>query len=182
MSRRPQGFTLIELVITVAILGVLALAVLPVAETTVKRAKESELRSGLREIRGALDAYKRAWEEGRVPRAVGQSGYPPTLEALVQGVVDPKDPKGARIYFLRRLPRDLILLAFNVALIFAPNLDLLGHRAILDCRPRPRQRHQCRIRDGRAAQQLMQRMLAINALAQHPFKLQGCEQPGIYPR
>jgi general secretion pathway protein G len=110
MSRRflsrCAGFTLIELVVTVAILGVLALAVLPVAETAVKRARESELRSNLREIRGALDAYKRAWDEGRVPRAIGQSGYPPTLEILVQGVQDPKDPKGQRIYFLRRLPRD----------------------------------------------------------------------------
>lgn len=102
----PRGFTLIELVITVAILGVLALAVLPVAETAVKRAKESELRGALREIRGALDAYKRAWDEGRVPRALGQSGYPPTLEALVQGVPDPRDAKGTRTYFLRRLPRD----------------------------------------------------------------------------
>jgi general secretion pathway protein G len=106
MSFRARGFTLIELVITVAILGVLALAVLPVAETVVKRAKESELRAGLREIRGALDAYKRAWDEGRLPRALGQSGYPPSLDLLVQGVVDPKDAKGARIYFLRRLPRD----------------------------------------------------------------------------
>jgi general secretion pathway protein G len=102
----PGGFTLIELVITVAILGVLALAVLPVAETAVKRARESELRTSLREIRGALDAYKRAWDEGRVPKAIGQSGYPPTLEVLEQGVVNPKDARGARIYFLRRLPRD----------------------------------------------------------------------------
>jgi general secretion pathway protein G len=106
MIRAPRGFTLIELVITAAILGVLALAVLPTAETVARRAKESELRSDLREIRGALDAYKKAWDEGRVPKAVGQSGYPPTLEVLVQGVVDPKSQKGARIYFLRRLPRD----------------------------------------------------------------------------
>ena len=103
---RPRGFTLVELVITAAILGVLALAVLPVAETAVKRARESELRGALREIRGALDAYKRAWDDGRLPRAIGQSGYPPTLDALVQGAVDTKDPRGARIYFLRRLPRD----------------------------------------------------------------------------
>jgi general secretion pathway protein G len=106
VASRLGGFTLIELVVTIAILGVLALAVLPMAETAVKRARESELRSNLREIRAALDAYKRAWDEGRVPRAIGQSGYPPRLEILVQGVADPKDPKGARIYFLRRLPRD----------------------------------------------------------------------------
>jgi general secretion pathway protein G len=106
MKRPATGFTLIELVITAAILGVLALAVLPSAETVARRARESELRTSLRELRGALDAYKRAWDEGRVPKSIGQSGYPPTLEILVDGVVDPKSQKGARVYFLRRLPRD----------------------------------------------------------------------------
>ena len=106
MNAPARGFTLIELVVTVAILAVLALGVLPGAETVARRAKETELRRDLREIRGALDAYKQAWDQGKVPRAQGQSGYPPTLEALVNGVADAKDPRGARIYFLRRIPRD----------------------------------------------------------------------------
>jgi general secretion pathway protein G len=101
-----RGFTLIELVITAAIVSVLALAVLPFAETAVRRAKESDLRAALREIRGALDAHKKAWDEGRIERKLDASGYPPSLEALVQGVRDAKDPKGRNIYFLRRLPRD----------------------------------------------------------------------------
>jgi general secretion pathway protein G len=101
-----RGFTLIELVITAAIVSVLALAVLPFAETAVRRAKESDLRAALREIRGALDAHKKAWDEGRIERKLDDSGYPPSLEALVQGVRDVKDARGRRIYFLRRLPRD----------------------------------------------------------------------------
>jgi general secretion pathway protein G len=107
MTRRAaRGFTLVELVVTAAIVSVLALAVLPFAENAARRAKESELRAALREIRGAIDAYRRAWDEGRIERRLDDSGYPPTLEALVEGVRDAKDPKGRRIYFLRRLPRD----------------------------------------------------------------------------
>jgi general secretion pathway protein G len=101
-----RGFTLIELVITAAIVSVLALAALPLAETAARRAKESELRAALREIRTALDAYKKAWDEGRIERQLDASGYPPTLDALVQGVRDIKDPKGRNFHFLRRLPRD----------------------------------------------------------------------------
>jgi general secretion pathway protein G len=101
-----RGFTLVELVITAAIVSVLALAVLPFAEKATQRAKESELRSSLRELRLAIDAYKKAWDEGRIEHKLDDSGYPPTLDALVQGVRDAKDPKGRKIYFLRRLPRD----------------------------------------------------------------------------
>ena len=101
-----RGFTLIELVITVAIVAVLASIALPLNELVVQRGKEAELRRSLREIRDAIDAYKQAFDEGRMVRRAGDSGYPKRLEALVEGVEDQKDPKHSRIYFLRRIPRD----------------------------------------------------------------------------
>src|SRR5207244_1572888 len=48
----------------------------------------------------------RAADEGRIQRAPDQSGFPPTLAALSEGVTDAKSPAGAKIYFLRRIPRD----------------------------------------------------------------------------
>lgn len=103
---RARGFTLIELLITVAIVAVLASVAQPLAELTVQRSKEQDLRHALREIRGALDAYKRASDEGRILRSPEQSGYPPALGALAAGVPDAKSPSGAKLYFLRRIPRD----------------------------------------------------------------------------
>ena len=104
--RHASGFTLIELVVTVAIVSVLATMALPLAETTIQRSKEAELRSALRQIREAIDAYKRAGEEGRIQLRADGSGYPPRLEVLENGVEDIRRPDHARIYFLRRLPRD----------------------------------------------------------------------------
>lgn len=109
MPKRPQpGFTLIELVITVAIIGLLSTLAVPMAELAVKRVKEQELRWNLREIRNAIDAYKQAVDDGRIVVSADQSGYPPTLKTLVDGVEDAHSPddKKARIYFLRRIPRD----------------------------------------------------------------------------
>jgi general secretion pathway protein G len=103
---KARGFTLIELVTAVAIVAVLASAVLPLNELVVQRAKEQDLRRALRDIRSAIDAYKQASDEGRIPKRVGESGYPKRLEDLVQGVEDEKSPKRERMYFLRRLPRD----------------------------------------------------------------------------
>lgn len=101
-----RGFTLIELVVTVAILGVLALAAAPLLENTVRRHKEAELRSALRDIRNAIDAYQRAAAEGKVARKADESGYPHRLEDLYLGVDNVQDPEKRKLYFLRRLPRD----------------------------------------------------------------------------
>ena len=100
------GFTLIELVITVAIVALLASVALPVSELAVQRTKEQELRRTLRQIREAIDLRKQASDEGRIQKSVGDSGYPKKLEELAEGVDDQKTPKKEKIYFLRRIPRD----------------------------------------------------------------------------
>lgn len=99
-----RGFTFIELLIVVAILALFASVALPLAEVTVQRNRESDLRRSLREIREAIDAYKLAGDEGRIERPADKSGYPPTLAVLAEGVADKKN--GQTIYFLRRVPRD----------------------------------------------------------------------------
>ena len=104
--KRHAGFTLIELVITVAIIGLLASAALPLASMAIQREKESELRTALREIRGAIDAYKDAAEQGAIMVDADASGYPPDLQSLYAGVEDARNPEKAKIYFMRRLPRD----------------------------------------------------------------------------
>ncbi|MBW8829982.1 MAG: type II secretion system protein [Burkholderiales bacterium] len=101
-----RGFTLIELLVTLAVVAVLALFTAQVAEVAVQRASEAELRRALREIRDAIDAYKTAGDEGRITRTLQSSGYPKTLALLVDGVEDAKDPKKAKIYFLRHIPRN----------------------------------------------------------------------------
>ena len=103
---KARGFTLIELAITVAIVALLSTVAMPLVQLTVQRAKEQELRVALREIRGGLDAYKLASDQGKIQKEVDASGYPPTLEALVEGVENARDPEAANIYFLRRIPRD----------------------------------------------------------------------------
>jgi len=101
-----RGFTLVEMIVTLAIVGLLATAALPMAQLVAQREKESELRRALREIRTGIDAYKSAADSGHVQLELGASGYPPDLKALYQGVEDVASEKKVRMYFLRRIPRN----------------------------------------------------------------------------
>lgn len=101
-----RGFTLIEMIMVVMIVGILASAAMPLAALHKRRAQEADLRMALRTVRSAIDAYKAAWDQGRIEKKEGETGYPPTLDVLVSGVVDVSQAEGKRIYFLRRLPRD----------------------------------------------------------------------------
>ncbi|MBS1198216.1 MAG: putative secretion system protein GspG-like [Proteobacteria bacterium] len=101
-----KGFTFVELMITLAIMAVLVTVSVPLAQVAVQREKERELRLALAEIREALDAYKRAAEQGRIELKADESGYPKTLDELVDGVEDVRSPARKKIFFLRRLPRD----------------------------------------------------------------------------
>ena len=103
---RARGFTLIELLVTLAILGLLSALVIPTANVVVQRRQEQELREALHQIRAAIDAYKVAYDQGRVAKSLASTGYPKTLEQLVEGVPDVQNPKHAKIFFLRRVPRD----------------------------------------------------------------------------
>ena len=107
--RCGQGLTLLEMVITLAILAVLATAIVPMAEVTVQRTKELELRRALRSIRTALDAYKadydKAVAEKKIIASVDETGYPEELQKLLEG----NDWGGLYEYkrkYLRRIPRD----------------------------------------------------------------------------
>ncbi len=105
-AMRERGFTLVELIVVIAIVSLLATVAMPLERMTTQRFKESELRQALRDLRNGIDAYKRAAEEGRIIVDVNTSGYPPSLDALVNGVEDASDPNKRKIYFMRRIPRD----------------------------------------------------------------------------
>ena len=103
-----KGFTLIELLLTLALLATLSTVAYPLTALMGKRDRELDLQRSLREIRRAIDSYKEAADDGRIQKSIGDSGYPPTLQTLVEGVTDQTDLKGKKLFFLRRIPRDPI--------------------------------------------------------------------------
>lgn len=125
-NNRQGGFTLMELLVTVTIIMVLASLTLPLAETAVKRNREQEFRIAVWHIREALDAYKRASDDGHIAKTADESGYPKKLIDLVSGVEDIKDPNKRKLYFLRRLPRD----PFNIDTSI-PAEDTWGKRSFV---------------------------------------------------
>jgi general secretion pathway protein G len=108
LPARQSGFSLIELLVTLALIGIAAMVVLPFGALMETRAKEAELRVALRTIREALDSYKAAADAGAIDKPTGSSGYPADLDVLVKGV-----PRSAAMgfsatpmVFLRHVPRD----------------------------------------------------------------------------
>ena len=97
-----SGLTLVELIITIAIISILACAALPVAKFQVKRTKERELRRDLWEMRDAIDRYKEAADRGALQIKADSFGYPPDLQTLVDGV----DVQTKKVRFLRAIPVD----------------------------------------------------------------------------
>jgi general secretion pathway protein G len=101
-SAGERGLTLVELIVTVAILSILASAAVPMARFQVKRQNERELRRDLWEMRDAIDAYKDAADKHAFMTKVDTQNYPPDLETLVNG----EDVMGKKLRFLRRIPVD----------------------------------------------------------------------------
>ena len=107
--RTQQGYTFVELVVVCTIILILASAIMPLAKVTATRQREAELRRSLREMRTAIDKYKDAADAGQIGSLdikVGSEGYPPDLDALVEGVTAANDATGRKLKFLRRIPVD----------------------------------------------------------------------------
>lgn len=129
-----RGFTIVELLVTIVIVGILASAIFPMAELSVQRTRERQLREALRELRTGIDAYKQAVDEGRIQKMADESGYPHRLEDLIDGVPDAKNPKGGKIVFLRRIPRDPMVRETSVT-----DVKTWGKRSYLSSREDPRE-------------------------------------------
>lgn len=104
-----RGFSFIELLVVTSIILVLAGAAMPLARITIQRQREIELQRALRELRTAIDKYKDAVDQGQIggtDNQLGNEGYPPDLETLVEGVTAAGDASGRKLKFLRRVPVD----------------------------------------------------------------------------
>ena len=103
--RNSAGVTLIELLVVMVILSILAAGIMPLSQMAYKRSKEIALKQNLRMIRKALDEYKALVDEGKIQTQAFSSGYPKSLEVLVEGV-DLQGPVPFRKKILRRIPKD----------------------------------------------------------------------------
>jgi general secretion pathway protein G len=140
-KRRVHGFTLIEMIITLALLAIVALSALPLGKMAAKRADEVELQRSLRLMREAIDAWKKLADEKKIKVEEDAEGYPPTLEDLVKGVeIEDKDAsgKGSRkktVRFLRRIPLDPMTNSFDWGLRSYqddPDTDVWGEENVYD--------------------------------------------------
>lgn len=128
-----SGFSLVELIVSAAIMAVLASVAMPLVQTSIRRQKEHELRIALQDIRRGIDNYKAASASGQIALVPGQSGYPATLAELATGVPDIKTPGAPPLYFLRRIPRDPFFVDTTVAAA-----DTWGKRSFASPPDRPR--------------------------------------------
>lgn len=101
-----RGFTLIEMMISLALLATLASAAIPIYQRQEQQRNEEELRVALRDIRSAIDRYGQLVEEGIIEKDADMTNWPASLDLLVDGVVNKKSPNKEKIYLLRRIPRD----------------------------------------------------------------------------
>lgn len=134
MSRKCSlfGFSYVEMVFVIAILATLAAVATPYLQKTIQRQKELALRQSLREIRTAIDAYKAAYDAGKIVNSLDDSGYPKSLDVLVEGVEDVTDIKKRKLRFLRRIPidpmYDKVAAAQTAAMAVTPD-DTWGKRS-----------------------------------------------------
>jgi len=138
ISTQKKGFTLIEMLVTAAILAILAAAIMPLAKVAVKREKEIELRRNLRLMREAIDAYKKLADEKKIKTEEDTEGYPPDLETLVKGIEAQEKGEKSKtkiVKFLRRIPKDSMTNSFEWGLRSYqddPDSDIWGEENVYD--------------------------------------------------